>query len=399
MRMTDAITQQVFTPDQCAAHEFLVELRTRIATRRLPYQHGVETRALESLKELFDRARETMKKYPGCVTFSDAATRVLNLEVRPVTAKWHKASVEGRLNSRDGSDEFRIDLEKLRAKLCEFEKELRTMAYGEPSSGTQPPGEYEKDDFEQLLEKDIARCFEPMDFGIATQGLRAEENFRATIKEINEDEAEEVAKRRETHKLETTNGKDAVGLALSGGGIRSATFCLGVVQVLAERRLLKDVDVLSTVSGGGYTGSFLTSRMGDGASFDQIARPHGPDTDAIAYLRQHAKYLAAINLKQKWGMVTATIAGLLLNWTAPFFLLALLALLAVFFTDGFHFDWWHYAFAGLVGLTILAMLFYAYAMRWEQDSARWAGGLLGALAAFSLACGALWALQAGFFPF
>ena len=27
---------------------------------------------------------------------------------------------------------------------------------------------------------------------------------------------------------------NAVGLALSGGGIRSATFCLGVVQVLAD---------------------------------------------------------------------------------------------------------------------------------------------------------------------
>ena len=52
------------------------------------------------------------------------------------------------------------------------------------------------------------------------------------------------------------------GLRLSGGGIRSATFCLGVTQVLAARGLLKDVDFLSTVSGGGYTGSFLTARLG-----------------------------------------------------------------------------------------------------------------------------------------
>jgi len=49
------------------------------------------------------------------------------------------------------------------------------------------------------------------------------------------------------------------GLALSGGGIRSATFCLGVLQALAKRDLLRHIDFLSTVSGGGYTGSFLTA--------------------------------------------------------------------------------------------------------------------------------------------
>ena len=50
---------------------------------------------------------------------------------------------------------------------------------------------------------------------------------------------------------------DAVGLALSGGGIRSATFCLGVMQALAARGLLRRVDFLSTVSGGGYIGAFF----------------------------------------------------------------------------------------------------------------------------------------------
>jgi hypothetical protein len=50
---------------------------------------------------------------------------------------------------------------------------------------------------------------------------------------------------------------DTVGLALSGGGIRSATFCLGVVQALAKLKILGKIDYLSTVSGGGYFGSFL----------------------------------------------------------------------------------------------------------------------------------------------
>ena len=54
-----------------------------------------------------------------------------------------------------------------------------------------------------------------------------------------------------------------IGFALSGGGIRSATFCLGVFQALAKAKtgkpggLLGSIDFLSTVSGGGYFGSFL----------------------------------------------------------------------------------------------------------------------------------------------
>ena len=47
------------------------------------------------------------------------------------------------------------------------------------------------------------------------------------------------------------------GIALSGGGIRSATFCLGVLQALANKDRLKHFDYISTVSGGGYTGCSL----------------------------------------------------------------------------------------------------------------------------------------------
>src|ERR1700735_579509 len=51
-----------------------------------------------------------------------------------------------------------------------------------------------------------------------------------------------------------------VGVAFSGGGIRSATFNLGVLQALAELKLLHRVDYLSTVSGGGYIGGWLAAR-------------------------------------------------------------------------------------------------------------------------------------------
>lgn len=54
------------------------------------------------------------------------------------------------------------------------------------------------------------------------------------------------------------NGHFLFGLALSGGGIRSGTFSLGVLQYLAAKKILPHVDYLSTVSGGGYIGSALT---------------------------------------------------------------------------------------------------------------------------------------------
>lgn len=59
------------------------------------------------------------------------------------------------------------------------------------------------------------------------------------------------------------DGKSApenlVGLAFSGGGIRSATFCLGVLQGLYELKLLRIFDYFSTVSGGGYLGGWWSA--------------------------------------------------------------------------------------------------------------------------------------------
>jgi len=385
------------TPDQNAAHEFLVELSTRIATRRLPYQHGVEAAALESLRKLFDAARDAMKKYPGCVGFMDLVIPVLNREVRPVTAKWHKALEEKRLASRDGGDDFRGELEQLRGELCALEEELRKMAYG-AAAGAAP--KVDKDKFEVELAADIDALFrDELDFGIASPGPYTDEDLSGAIPHINRVEAGDVAKRRGLLRLAAPHGANAVGLSLSGGGIRSATFCLGVVQVLAAKGLLKDVDFLSTVSGGGYTGSFLTSRLGSGAPHEDMGNPHGPDSSAIAFLRQHAKYLSAIDLKQRWSMVTATLAGLLLNWCVPFFFLALLALFAVNFTDVVPYSVWKIALEVLLAVTIGALLYYAHAMRGERKDANRAGTVLGWLIAACLACAAGWGLQAGFFKF
>ena len=68
---------------------------------------------------------------------------------------------------------------------------------------------------------------------------------------------------REVDQLKATAGtappKNLVGLALSGGGIRSATFCLGMLQGLHERKQLGLFDYLSTVSGGGFVGGWWSA--------------------------------------------------------------------------------------------------------------------------------------------
>ena len=115
--MTEAVCPKL-TPDQAAAHEFLSELRTRISTQSVPYQYGIEARALESLWEVFGQARPAMKNHPGCVEFARRATTMLNVDLRPMTAKWHRAYAEGRLNSRDGAGEFREDLANAQLKSC-----------------------------------------------------------------------------------------------------------------------------------------------------------------------------------------------------------------------------------------------------------------------------------------
>lgn len=73
--------------------------------------------------------------------------------------------------------------------------------------------------------------------------------------QLKEEEAVMIAGRRAQAGVPLD--RPPVGIAFSGGGIRSATFCLGICQGLARHGLLRYCDYLSTVSGGGYLGGFL----------------------------------------------------------------------------------------------------------------------------------------------
>lgn len=97
------------------------------------------------------------------------------------------------------------------------------------------------------------------------------------------------------------------GLALSGGGIRSAAFACGVLESLAREQKLDGFDYLSTVSGGGYAGAALTwgineAPMLSANSFPnyQVQMPDDPFEptgkprylNLIEHIRQRANYLA-----------------------------------------------------------------------------------------------------------
>src|SRR5262249_26124141 len=84
---------------------------------------------------------------------------------------------------------------------------------------------------------------------------RRQFNFSAAGKQVVERKQEPT----EGEALRQAADRRLVGLAFSGGGIRSATFNLGLLQGLAGLNLLKYVDYLSTVSGGGYIGAWLAT--------------------------------------------------------------------------------------------------------------------------------------------
>ena len=374
--------------DRNAAHEFLSELRTRITTQPIPYQNGVEARALESLWEVFGQAREAMKKYPGCVTFARKTTETLNLVLRPFTSKWHRALLEGRLKSRDGADEFRGELKAVQELLRLFAEELHEMAYNvrHRDSLTLPA----------LREAEIFACFEPLPFGIVPTPTLQDLGL---ITRINASESEEILKRRTELGRPSNPTLDAAGLALSGGGIRSATFCLGIVQTLADRGFIGQIDFLSTVSGGGYTGSFLTRRLGDSQdrnSQTRVARAGGPDPEDIRYVRQHAEFLSPSTAWDGWGMFTATAAGMILNWAAPIMVLILSALMVTVIAPKWDETFWNWILGSSAGLGLVGMIAYGILLKGSREALRAGAWILGTTSALFAVTVIAWLLQTGF---
>lgn len=214
--------------------------------------------------------------------------------------------------------------------------------------------------------------------------------------------------------------QDSQGLALSGGGIRSATFNLGLLQSLAAAGQLKNFDFLSTVSGGGYIGACLGRLYQRSAqeNLEQGAAKTARDVERvlasdeaplIRWLRDHGRYLAPQGMKDRlfafgiylrnmltvhvllglllllvfmlWGLLRSTI----LQWleAAPF-----LAGNVTTLTEGLHSPAWLF-----VAVSLSASLGYAWAywMQRHRVAAGWQQRAIAilvlALSAFTLYAG------------
>jgi len=133
------------------------------------------------------------------------------------------------------------------------------------------------------------------------------------------------------------NALNSSALCLSGGGIRSAAFALGVMQALAahprkpngdpvdepRQSLLAQFHYLSSVSGGGYIGSWLSAWLAR-ANFRTVwsalvGRPAGADTEPapIAWLRSYSNYLTpqlGLMSADTWAIAAVYLRNLVLNW-------------------------------------------------------------------------------------
>ena len=130
---------------------------------------------------------------------------------------------------------------------------------------------------------------------------------------------------------------DLTGLAFSGGGIRSAAFCLGVSQALDslaskdEPRVFDAFDYLSTVSGGGYIGtSIVAGMMQSPYDFPFASKLDSEETSETKHLRNYSNFLVPNGVVDYLTSVALLLRGLLVNAliVLPFLLLLAAATVA-----------------------------------------------------------------------
>jgi hypothetical protein len=118
------------------------------------------------------------------------------------------------------------------------------------------------------------------------------------------------------------------GLALSGGGVRSATFCLGALQALDKAGILDRFDYQSSVSGGGFTGlSWLWYRRQQG----NWGFPFREDSAHLDFLRRNIGYLNPSSKIDYFSGAVAVLRTIFLNllvWI-PIITLGFLIIIAV----------------------------------------------------------------------
>lgn len=171
-----------------------------------------------------------------------------------------------------------------------------------------------------------------------------------------------LAKERQALRLD--DGEQPDTLCFSGGGIRSGSFNLGILQGLAEASPLTRFHYLSTVSGGGYIGGWLQTliaeKNGDIATArDELRGPNGADS-AIGRLRRYTNFLSpdpSPTSTDSFAGIALYLRNMLLNWLLLLPLLLAITLppiVARTFVSQTHQSWIVILLAGLLGTWVAA---------------------------------------------
>jgi hypothetical protein len=214
----------------------------------------------------------------------------------------------------------------------------------------------------EAAEKDLKRAEQALEKAVAAVNAIERLKSLSPIASTSELTDEKETERRQTV-YQAAHALKFSALCLSGGGIRSASFSLGVIQALAEATLLGKFKYLSTVSGGGYIGSWLSAWLhwdrsigGNGGKVLQDLRPQRAVSDEepppIRHLRQYSSYLTpkvGLLSGDFWAAIAIVVRNLLLNWLilVPLIALPIIAVkatAALVYTASYL--WW----ALLVGL-------------------------------------------------
>jgi len=200
----------------------------------------------------------------------------------------------------------------------------------------------------------------------------SKEPEKISLSQVLEEELRQVrssrAKRLEPAENRNDPRGSLIGLAFSGGGIRSATFNLGILQGLAQLGLLRKFDYLSMVSGGGYIGSWLMAwmqhqKIGIVEVGKKLAPPAYKAKDVgepseVRFLRNYSNYLTprkGVISADFWAFAASYLRNTLLNLTILLLLLLSLLLLprAIVYIPHWldRFDDWGYGLAWLTTKT------------------------------------------------
>src|SRR6185295_7728686 len=117
------------------------------------------------------------------------------------------------------------------------------------------------DDLAKACRRERVRLSDELEMLLADPPADLQRLHRLLLEEIFPAELESSCERRLAAVSDRIHAhqRGLAALCLSGGGVRSAVFSLGVVQGLARRKLLQGFDYLSAVSGGGYLGGLLSA--------------------------------------------------------------------------------------------------------------------------------------------